>query len=213
MATRRTNYAFTPLAVTGPCRIIGVDVGTLCGIAVGHFLGPVKPGMAPISVDVTEFDLSFESDQEAVGARGHRLWRRLGALLDHGPPVAGLLYERVQFSNSIYSAHVIGGLSELVTLSCHVRDIPYTGVPTATVKRAATGHGDAHKDQIVVAMRERFPFLRIETDNMADALGVLCSFIDNVQPVSDRARKRNWARKKAALRRAQKGKGPGAPLF
>lgn len=54
---------------------------------------------------------------------------------------------------------------------CEHHDIPYSGVPVGTIKRHATGKGNAGKDQVIAAMRALGH--RPGDDNEADALALL----------------------------------------
>lgn len=59
---------------------------------------------------------------------------------------------------------------------CEGHGIPYQGVPVGTIKRFATGKGNAPKDAVIAAMRAR-GFAPAD-DNEADALALLLWAID-----------------------------------
>jgi Holliday junction resolvasome RuvABC endonuclease subunit len=52
---------------------------------------------------------------------------------------------------------------------CERAKIPYTSIPVATIKREATGKGNADKDAMVAAARARWPGFEPATDDEADA--------------------------------------------
>ena len=58
-----------------------------------------------------------------------------------------------------------------LTAWAELRGVPYQGVPVGTVKRHATGHGNADKQAMMAAARAR-GFLPAD-DNEADALAIL----------------------------------------
>ena len=58
-----------------------------------------------------------------------------------------------------------------VTAWCEDRSIPYGGVPVGTWKRHACGKGNASKDEVLAAMRERG--FEPADDNEADAISIL----------------------------------------
>ena len=60
----------------------------------------------------------------------------------------------------------------LVTI-CEGLELDYASVPVSTLKKHATGKGNAKKDAMVAAARERWTDHAIEDDNVADALWVL----------------------------------------
>lgn len=70
------------------------------------------------------------------------------------------------------SAHIYGGFLAEVSALCEARSIPYTGFVPGTIKKLATGKGNANKDAMIAAAKERWPALDITDDNMADALWV-----------------------------------------
>ena len=54
---------------------------------------------------------------------------------------------------------------------CEHHDIPYSGVPVGTIKRHATGKGNAPKEAMIAAARGR-GFSPVD-DNEADAIAIL----------------------------------------
>jgi len=58
-----------------------------------------------------------------------------------------------------------------LTAWCEHHQIPYEGVPVGTIKKHATGKGNASKDQMIQAMQARNH--SVVDDNEADALALL----------------------------------------
>jgi Holliday junction resolvasome RuvABC endonuclease subunit len=80
-------------------------------------------------------------------------------------------FEEVRRHASTDSAHVYGGLLATLTAWCEHHKIPYQGVPVGTIKKHATGKGNAGKDEMVKAMQALgHP---VTDDNEADALAIL----------------------------------------
>ena len=69
------------------------------------------------------------------------------------------------------AAHVYGGLIATLTAWCELRGMPYQGVPVGTIKRHATGKGNANKQTMIAAMRARG--FEPADDNEADAIAIL----------------------------------------
>jgi Holliday junction resolvasome RuvABC endonuclease subunit len=69
------------------------------------------------------------------------------------------------------AAHVYGGLLATLSAWAEQRSIPYAGVPVGTIKRYATGKGNAGKEAVICAMRQRG--YTSADDNEADALALL----------------------------------------
>ena len=63
-----------------------------------------------------------------------------------------------------------------LTAWAELRGVPYQGVPVGTVKRHATGRGNASKEEMIVAAHARG--FRPSDDNEADALAILLWVID-----------------------------------
>ena len=69
------------------------------------------------------------------------------------------------------AAHLYGGFLAHLSAWCEEHAIAYQGVPVGTIKRYATGKGNADKAAMVSAMRAR-GFAPAD-DNEADALALL----------------------------------------
>ena len=63
-----------------------------------------------------------------------------------------------------------------LTAWCEHHSIPYQGVPVGTIKKHATGKGNAGKDEVIAAMRALGH--AVTDDNEADALAILHWAID-----------------------------------
>ena len=67
--------------------------------------------------------------------------------------------------------HQLGGLWWLIThLLLYRNGIPYAVVPPASLKKYATGKGNAGKDQVLLAASNRYPESGIDGNDTADAL-------------------------------------------
>jgi Holliday junction resolvasome RuvABC endonuclease subunit len=105
---------------------------------------------------------------EGAGMRFVRfrsLFRELLANANHPDLVA---YEEVRRHMGVDAAHVYGGLVAVLQEVCETEPVPYLGIPVGTVKRAATGRGNASKDDMLAAARERWAGWDGD-DNEADA--------------------------------------------
>lgn len=82
--------------------------------------------------------------------------------------------EEVRRHLGVDAAHAYGGYLAHVTAFCSgTPEIPFTGVPVGTIKKHATGRGNASKSDMIVAAEKLFPDQTIEDDNQADALCLL----------------------------------------
>ena len=70
-------------------------------------------------------------------------------------PIAAIWYEEVRRHVGTDAAHVYGGLMATLTAWAELRGVPYEGVPVGTIKRHATGKGNAGKAAMIAAARAR----------------------------------------------------------
>jgi len=69
------------------------------------------------------------------------------------------------------AAHIYGGFLGMLTAWSEEHDVPYEGVPVGTIKRYATGKGNANKAAMIAAIQARG--FRPADDNEADAIALL----------------------------------------
>ena len=86
-------------------------------------------------------------------------------------PIGMVFFEEVRAHKGTAAAHTYGAFLGQLTAWCESRGVGYTGVPVATIKRHATGKGNAGKDLVIGAMRARG--FTPGDDNEADALAIL----------------------------------------
>lgn len=80
-------------------------------------------------------------------------------------------FEEVHGHKGVDAAHIYGGLMATLTAFCEARQLPYQGVPVGTIKKFATGRGNANKDAMIAAMHN-WGLAPID-DNEADAQALL----------------------------------------
>lgn len=102
------------------------------------------------------------------GMRFMRCRAFIRELLDKNK-VDRVAFEEVRRHMGVDAAHVYGGLMAVLTEECELRKIPYEGIPVATIKKTATGKGNADKEKMVAAANKKWPSAAIESDDEADA--------------------------------------------
>ena len=70
-------------------------------------------------------------------------------------PINAIWFEEVRRHAGTDAAHVYGGLMATLTAWAELRGAPYQGVPVGTIKRHATGKGNAPKEAMINAARAR----------------------------------------------------------
>jgi Holliday junction resolvasome RuvABC endonuclease subunit len=138
---------------------LALDLGTTTGWALCTLGGDTISGTE--SFKVGRF--------EGGGMRYLRFSRWLDEMASHG--LGGIWFEEVRRHVGTDAAHVYGGLMATLTSWAEKRGIPYQGVPVGTIKKHATGKGNANKDAMIAAAVARG--FRPADDNEADALALL----------------------------------------
>lgn len=134
-------------------RILAIDLGTACGYAMG---------LAESGV----WDLSNKR-HEGGGMRFVRFRKYLTECL---VDVDLVFYEEVRAHAGVDAAHVYGGLMAILQAECESRNLPYKGIPVGTIKKHASGKGNAKKDVMIATALTKWPDIKIIDDNHADAL-------------------------------------------
>ena len=141
--------------------ILALDLGTSTGWALRTGDGLITSGT--VSFRPGRFD--------GGGMRYLRFNDWLAELDRLSGPIAAIHFEEVRHHTGTDAAHVYGGLLATLTAWSELKDIPYSGVPVATIKRHATGKGNANKDAMIAAVRARG--FSPADDNEADAIAIL----------------------------------------
>lgn len=141
--------------------LLCLDLGTYTGFALQTADGAIVSGT-----------VSFKpSRYDGGGIRYLRFRSWLESVADDVASIGVVHYEEVRRHLSTDAAHVHGGLLAMLTSWCEQRSIPYQGVPVGTIKRFIAGKGNADKQAVIAAVRERG--FNPANDNEADALAIL----------------------------------------
>lgn len=162
LAQERTTAA-PPVAaqLASTHTMLALDLGTTTGWALRAHDGLITSGT-----------VSFRpSRYDGGGMRYLRFTNWLTELDQLSGPIAAIWYEEVRRHLGTDSAHVYGGLMATLTAWAELRGVPYQGVPVGTVKKHATGSGNAGKQAMIAAARARG--FNPTDDNEADALAIL----------------------------------------
>nr|WP_305123475.1 hypothetical protein [Roseomonas sp. GC11] len=146
--------------------MLALDLGSRLGWAVRLADGTITSGTA-----------TFRPGRFEGGGMG---WLRFRHWLDEMAGTAGplgrVVFEEVRRHAGTTAAHVYGGFLAHLSAWCEGAGVPYQGVPVATIKRHATGKGNASKEAVIAAMQAR-GFAPAD-DNEADALALLLWALD-----------------------------------
>ena len=146
--------------------LLALDLGSALGWAVRLGDGIITSGTA-----------TFRPGRFEGGGMGWLRFRRwLESMADSAGPIGNIVFEEVRRHAGTTAAHVYGGFLAHLTAWCEAARVPYQGVPVATIKRFATGKGNADKQAVIAAMRARG--FSPADDNEADALALLLWALD-----------------------------------
>ena len=150
-----------PVAHLTDRTLLALDLGTTTGWALRSRDGLITSGT--VGFRPGRFD--------GGGMRYLRFTNWLTELDRLSGPVAAIWFEEVRRHAGTDAAHVYGGLMASLTSWAELRGVAYEGVPVGTIKRHATGKGNASKDAMIAAARARG--FSPADDNEADAIAIL----------------------------------------
>lgn len=156
MTTEQTkNYPLDP-----PC-ILTLDLGSQLGWAMRLSEGTFSSGT-----------ISFKPGRfEGAGMGFMRFRHWLEEMHKTSGGINLLYFEEVRAHAGTLAAQVYGGFVAHLTAWCEWREVPYQGVPVATIKKHATGKGNGDKQSVIAAMQAKG--FEPHDDNEADALAIL----------------------------------------
>ena len=147
--------------MTRAAAVLALDLGTTTGWALRTGDGRITSGTQ-----------SFKPGRfEGGGMRYLRFRRWLTDTKAAADGIDEVHFEEVRRHAGVDAAHAYGGFLATLTAWCEHHQIPYAGVPVGTIKKHATGKGNADKAAMVAAMQAlgHAP----QDDNEADALALL----------------------------------------
>jgi hypothetical protein len=159
------HASLTPTPMRAPCPgvpvILALDLGTTTGWALRAADGLTTSGT-----------VSFRpSRYDGGGMRYLRFRGWLEQLANDAGAITAIHFEEVRRHAGTDAAHVYGGLLATLTAWAETAGVAYQGVPVGTIKRHATGKGNADKHAVIEALRAR-GFMPAD-DNEADAIAIL----------------------------------------
>lgn len=141
--------------------ILSLDLGTQTGWALSGSNGHITSGSE-----------SFKPHRfEGGGMRYLRFRRWLTEVKQSVDGIDVVVFEEVRRHLGVDAAHAYGGFLATLTSWCEHHQIPYQGVPVGTIKKHATGKGNASKAEMMAAAVAQG--YRPQDDNEADALALL----------------------------------------
>ena len=152
--------------MTKPKTILALDLGTKCGWAIGD-------GLTGDNVVATRSGVWNLTPKK--GDEPGRRWDLFDTFLDNlicSTPLNAIAYEVVSRHAGTMAAHVYGGFKALVEREAYTYFYDLIPLHVGTIKKHATGKGNASKAMMIAAANERWG-IEVGDDNQADALWIL----------------------------------------
>ena len=141
--------------------ILCLDLGQDCGWAL-HYNGQIYSGVWKLKP--SKFD--------SAGVKYLKFKRNIESEILCGD-IKKIYYEAVRRHIGTDAAHAYGGYMAVLQAVCLENDIAYEGVPVQTIKKHATGKGNADKKSMIEGAIKKFKTINIINDDHADALWLL----------------------------------------
>jgi Holliday junction resolvasome RuvABC endonuclease subunit len=138
--------------------VIAIDPGTKCGWCILFADGRIESGTANLEA----------KRHESKGMRFIHAVKLIRSLIETAGTGAVLAYEEVLRHQGVDAAHVYGGIIAHIQAECINAGIEYFAIPVGTIKKRATGSGNAGKPAMIAAAAARWPGWSGD-DNEADA--------------------------------------------
>ena len=158
-------------------KILSIDPGLSCGWACVNAENP-----ATCSVKLYFFGTwNLKGNRfEGAGFRFLRFKNYLETICINGFPDF-VVYEEIRKHLGTDAAHCYGGIVAHLQAWCEEKKIPYSGVPVGTIKKHATGKGNADKETMIQAAKKLWePEVEVENSDEADALFLLRYACQNI---------------------------------
>ncbi len=120
---------------------------------------------------VTSGTVSFKNSRFEGGGMRYLKFKKFLEDVYENMKFECVFFEEVRRHQGVDAAHAYGGFLSHLTAWCEEKQIPYQGVPVGTIKKHATGKGNASKDMMIKAARDRGH--QPADDNEADAINLL----------------------------------------
>lgn len=141
--------------------ILALDLGSQMGWAVTNRAGDIISGSEPFQY----------ARHKSHGARFLAFMAFLNDLRTRHDGFHAVYFEDVKNHSGVLAAHSYGGFLAILQVWCKVNNVHMTPFGVGKIKQAWTGKGNADKEKMIAAARQR-GFDPVD-DNAADALAIL----------------------------------------
>jgi Holliday junction resolvasome RuvABC endonuclease subunit len=145
--------------------ILTLDLGTTTGWAVGDKIKKLHLKSGSVNLKPTRYQ-----------SHGQRYIGFKTLLVDTHAKynISMCFYEEVRKHIGTDAAHIYGGFVATLQTWCIENGIDYAGTPVGTIKKHITGKGNAGKEEVILAIKQKLNIYP-KDDNEADAIA-LCDY-------------------------------------
>jgi Holliday junction resolvasome RuvABC endonuclease subunit len=140
--------------------ILAIDLGQHCGWCLRQPDGSLEAGT---------WELKPKNSTSPMGEAMATLEELLDGAIKHASIVA---YEQVRRHEGVDAAHWYGAILGRLLQSCWSHGVKAVPISVQHSKMTATGKGNANKQAMLAAARDRWPTVPIKGDNQADAMWI-----------------------------------------
>lgn len=143
--------------------ILALDIGTQTGWA-----------LSCVSTDTKQLDSGMQKFTTKKKEHSALRWMRFKAWVNQmisEKNIHAVYYERVMNHAGIRAGHCYGAFEAIIEVACYTHNCEITGIGVGTIKKFATGKGNASKQEMVHAAYEAG--FAVRGDDEADAIHLL----------------------------------------
>lgn len=148
-------------------KVLALDLGTHTGFAVGVAAEPSA---------VISGVMDFSPGKFSGGGMRYVKFEAWLAKIIADTGANEVVFEGVRRHIGTDAAHIYGGFLAALSAFCEKRALPYAGVPVQTIKKWATGKGNAGKP-LMISTVVGWGYTGVTDDNQADAICLLHQWI------------------------------------
>lgn len=151
---------------------LALDLGTSTGWAV-HIDGQKKLFSGVVSFKTNRFS--------GGGVRFLKFKKWLDIIDSEYGGFDQVEFEEVRRHLGVDAAHIYGGFLAVLSGWCEDKGVAYQGYPVGTIKKHATGKGNANKDDVIKSIKQKG--YQPTTSDEADAIAVMLLALDDAKNI------------------------------
>lgn len=136
----------------------------------------MKTGWAKIDREGNKTSGTKKFGESKVSGGGMKYHKFMLWIEEQTEDIDAVFFEEVRNHKGVDASHSYGFYAGYLMGLCEKKRIPYQGIPVGTIKKHATGKGNAGKEMVIKSVKKKGH--NPEDDNEADALALLYYVIE-----------------------------------